>query len=258
MDKKIESYIDQIVSELTCDEKEKREIVDEMKDHLILLKSEYIEQGLSNEEATQKALESFGEQKQLRNGYQESLFPFYKLFKIGVWIFFGLYSFIVLFKLLFQRIILRILDYARLGDPDYNRYFFIPSDSNGFFDLKVWQINSNIIPFQSTMNYINGTNTPYLSNIIDNTLGNILIFLPFGVFLPILYRKYRTLSKVFVGSILISFLIEILQYVSQLGRFDIDDIILNTLGSIIGFTLVKVVNRITKLAKTNPFKENAT
>ena len=46
MDKNIETYIDQIVSELNCDENEKREIIDEMKDHLYLLKNEYLEQGL--------------------------------------------------------------------------------------------------------------------------------------------------------------------------------------------------------------------
>ena len=124
LDKKIETYINQIVSQLNCGEDEKREIIDEMQDHLTLLKNEYVEEGFTNEEATQKALESFGEQKPLTKGLQESLFPFYKVFKIGTWILFGLYAFIVLFKLFFQRIILRVLDYARLGDPEYNRYLF--------------------------------------------------------------------------------------------------------------------------------------
>ena len=157
MDKNIEIYIDQIVSELTCDEKEKREIVDEMKDHLYLLKSEYLERGFSDEEATQKALESFGEQKQLKNGYQESLFPFYKLFKIGTWFLFGLYSFIVSFKLLFQRMIINNMNYDNSVSFDfsyYNLYFFYPPDSTGFFDIEVWKLNSNIIPFQNTITYL--------------------------------------------------------------------------------------------------------
>ncbi|TKC19617.1 VanZ family protein [Robertmurraya kyonggiensis] len=255
MDKKIETYIDKIVKQLNCDEQEKREITDEMRDHLQLLKNEYIDQGLTKQEATQKALESFGEQKQLARGLQESLFPFYKVFKIVTWILFGLYSFIILFKLLFQRVIIRILDYARLGDLEYNRYFFIPSDSNGFFDLQVWQLNSNIIPFQNTMNYINGTNTPYLSNIIDNTLGNILIFLPLGILLPILFRKYRSLSKVFIGSTIISFSIEILQFISQLGQFDIDDIILNVIGSTVGYLFIKTIISSRGLLKGSKFRK---
>lgn len=257
MDKSIETYIDQIVSELTCEEKEKREIVDEMKDHLYLLKNEYLEQGLSDEAAARKALESFGEQEQLKNGYQESLFPFYRPFKIGAWILFGLYAFIVLFKLLFLRIIVRILDYARLDDPEYNRYFFYPPDSKEFFDLNVWQLNTNIVPFQSTINYINGSYHTNLDVILNNTIGNMLIFLPLGIFLPILYKNFRSLTKVLVGSLLISFIIEILQFVSQLGQFDIDDIILNSIGSIIGFMLVKATYILAKYTKLDLFlKEN--
>src|SRR5690606_9655306 len=142
LDKKIETYIDQIVSQLSCGEDEKKEIIDEMRDHLTLLKSEYVEQGFSDEEATQKALESFGEQKPLTKGLQESLFPFYKVFRIGTWILFGLYSTIILFKLLFQRIIFRITDYINAVTFDYpntNRYFFYPDNSNGFFDIEVWK-----------------------------------------------------------------------------------------------------------------------
>ena len=77
------------------------------------------------------------------------------------------------------------------------------------------------------MNYINGTNTPYLSNIIDNTLGNILIFLPLGIFLPLLFKKYSKFTKVIIASTVISFSIEFLQIALRLGQFDIDDIILN-------------------------------
>lgn len=252
MDKKIETYIDQIVSELTCDAKEKREIVDEMKDHLYLLKGEYLEQGLSEKEATQKALESFGEQKKIKNGYQESLFPFYKMFKVGTWILFGLYSFIVLFKLLFQRIILRITDYAHsvsFGYPDHNRYFFYPPDSNVFFDIEVWQLNSNIIPFQNIIVYLNGSDRFNLDIIINNTLGNVLIFLPLGLFLPILFKKYNRFSKVFICSILISFSMEVLQFILQIGQFDIDDIILNTIGCIIGYFVIIPTIKITILTK---------
>ncbi|WP_459980261.1 permease prefix domain 1-containing protein, partial [Paenibacillus sp. YK5] len=154
MDKKIETYIDKIVSELNCGEEQKREIIDEMRDHLYLLKNEYIEQGFTNEEATQKALENFGEQKQLINGLQESLFPFYKVFKMGTWILFGLYSLIILFKLLFQRMIIRITDYANGFANPY--YVFIPPNSEGYFDLEALKFNSNIIPFKNTMEYITG------------------------------------------------------------------------------------------------------
>ena len=69
LDKTIETYIDKIVSQLNCDEEEKIEIIDEMFDHLHLLKNEYLEQGFTTEEATQKALECFGEQKTINKWF---------------------------------------------------------------------------------------------------------------------------------------------------------------------------------------------
>ncbi|MBY0121590.1 VanZ family protein [Bacillus sp. S/N-304-OC-R1] len=261
MDKNIESYIDQIVSELTCDETEKREIVDEMKDHLYLLKCEYIKKGLSDKEATKKALECFGEQKHLKSGYQESLIPYYKVFKIGTWILFCLYSFIVLFKLLFQRILIRITDYTNavaFGDPNpsFNRYFFSPPDSNGFFDIEVWLLNSNIIPFQNTIQYIMGFDRFNMDIIINNTLGNIMIFLPLGIFLPMLFKKYYTFSRIFVSSIIISFSIEVQQFVFQIGQFDIDDIILYTIGCALGYFVIRTIRDFTGLMKKKTLEKS--
>jgi glycopeptide antibiotics resistance protein len=251
LDKKIETYIDKIVSQLNCDEEEKREIIDEMSDHLHLLKNEYIVEGLTEEEATQKALEDFGEQKQLTKGLQESLFPFHKVFKIGTWVLFGLYSFIILFNLLFQRIIIRFTDYYINGDT-FNRYVFTPMDSNGYFDFL--KFNSNIIPFKNTIEYLTGSDRFNMDIIINNTLGNILIFLPLGIFLPLLFKRYSRFSKVVVASIVISFTIETLQIILKIGQFDIDDVILNTIGSILGFLLLKIIKRIITLPKESFFR----
>lgn len=258
MDKNIETYINQIVSELTCDKKEKSEIVDEMKDHLYLLKNEYLEQGLSDKEATNMALKSFGEQKQLKHGFQESIFPFYKILKIGTWILFGLYSFIVLFKLLFQRIIIRITDYfnsVSIGLPNHNRYFSYPPDSKGFLDIDVWQMNSNIIPFHNTITYITESERFNQDIIINNTLVHILVFLPLGILLPFLFKKLNKFLKVFVSLIIISFLIEALQFFLQIGQFDIDDIILNTTGGVLGYFVLKTTSDFKGLIKRKGFQK---
>lgn len=246
MDKKIENYIDKVVNQLHCDEEEKREIIDEMRDHLQLLKNEYIDQGFTKEESTKKALESFGEQKQLTKSLQESLFPFYKVTKIGTWILFGLYSFIILFKLLFQRIIFRINDYYVTGDT-FNRYVFTPMNSEGHVEFI--KVNSNFIPFKNTIEYISGADRFNMDIIINNTLGNILIFLPLGIFLPLLIKKYSRFTKVIVASTVISFSIETLQLALKIGQFDIDDVILNTIGSIIGFLILKIAKSVITFPK---------
>ncbi|AZV43880.1 VanZ family protein [Peribacillus asahii] len=253
MDKNIETYVKQIVSELNCSEKEKSEIAEEMKDHLHLLKSEYIEQGFSDGEATQKALQSFGDRKNIKEGFQYSLFPYYKIFKVGTWVLFGLYSFILLWNLIFIRILDRIINSS---NPNYfNRYFWFPEDSNKFFDIEVWKLNSNIIPFQNTYEYMVGSDRFNLDIILHNTLGNILIFVPLGIFLPILFKKYKTFSKVCISSILITTTIEVLQFSLQIGQFDIDDIILNTTGGIMGYFILKSITKILNFTKWNVFQK---
>ena len=65
--------------------------------------------------------------------------------------------------------------------------------------------------------------------IFINVCGNILMFMPFG-FLGIVFPKlndFRTLIINFISAIVV---VESLQYITRLGVFDIDDIILNTLG----------------------------
>ncbi|MCM3743220.1 VanZ family protein [Sporosarcina luteola] len=241
MDKKFESYIDQIVNDLDCDKAEKKEIAEEISDHLKLLKQEFIEQGYSDEDAINKALECFGDEKQLRNGYKESISPYYKLFKISNWIIFYLFSFIVLWKLIFQRILERVINY-RNGFTQ-NHYFFSDEVQSGFFvfNLDAWKLNANLIPFKNTLNYVINHDRFNLDTIINNTLGNILIFIPLGVFLPILFKRYTSFSRAITFSIIVSFTLEALQFLLQIGQFDIDDLILNAIGSMVGFLFIKLI-----------------
>jgi len=249
MDQTIETYIRKIVSELNCDEQEKREIAEEMTGHILLLKQEYQEQGLSDSESTQKALQSFGDEKSIEEGFRHSIFPYYKMFRKLNWLLFGIYSFIVLCNLLFFRIISRIINYKH----DFNPYYYVPQEGQGFFNLATWQLNSNLIPFRNTYEYVMGADRFNVDIIINNTLGNVLIFIPLGIFLPVLFKKYQSLNQVVVGSMIITFTIEVLQFFLQIGQFDIDDIILNTIGGAVGFIIIKQVMRVAKLSRWTIF-----
>lgn len=249
MNQTIKAYIRKIVNELNCDEQEKSEIAEEMTGHLLLLKQEYQEQGSTDEEATQKAIQSFGDEKNIEEGFKHSIFPYYKIFRKINWMLFGVYSFIVLSNLIFFRIISRIINYKH----DFNKYFYVSPESNGFFDLTTWQQNSNLIPFNSTYNYILGADQFNVDIIINNTLGNILIFIPLGIFLPILFKKYQSFSQVLVGSLTISFTIEVLQFSLQIGQFDIDDVILNSVGGAVGYLIIKLLMKGANLTRWTIF-----
>ena len=97
----------------------------------------------------------------------------------------------------------------------------------------------NIIPFVEIMRYKIGT-----PNFSLNVIGNILIFLPFGYFVSN-YVKASKISHILFISVITSFTVELVQH--YIGRsFDIDDIILNVIGSVLGFFLYISLNAIAK------------
>ena len=109
-----------------------------------------------------------------------------------------------------------------------------------FFGFGRSQFNINIVrllPLISTFSFVK--ETILWKTIIINVFGNIIMFTPFG-FLGIVFPKlndFKTLIINFLSAIII---IESLQYFSRLGVFDIDDIILNTIGVAIGFWIYRI------------------
>ncbi|MBD7937292.1 VanZ family protein [Cytobacillus sp. Sa5YUA1] len=241
MDKEIESYIKQIVNTIDCNHVEKQEIIDEMTDHILLLKQEHMLNGKSEKEAVQLALADFGNQKSIAHGYNQSIFPFYRLFKVSSWLLFSLFALVVSWKLIFGRLLERVMNYA--NGYGYNFYFFSREEQMSFFNFNFseWGMNLNIIPFKTTINYLLNADLFNLDIIITNTIGNILIFLPLGLLLPVLFKQCRLFSVVTITAITASFSIELLQFFLQVGQFDIDDIILNTMGAMIGYLMYKTI-----------------
>ncbi|WP_158589621.1 MULTISPECIES: VanZ family protein [Clostridia] len=252
MEPKVEAYIHKLVSQLHCGKEEKKDIIDEVEDHLNLLIQEYKEAGFTNEAAVNKALESFGEQDHIATGLQTSLSPLYKVLKIMTSVLFGLYAFIILFKLLLERII--NLAFTSKQGVFLNHYVAVPKNYKGIFDFAYIHLNANFIPFKTTLHYMLESDSYNLSVILHNTIGNVLLFLPLGLFLPLLFKKYRVFSKMLVFVAIASLSIELLQLIVQVGQFDIDDIILNTIGSSIGFWcfvfLQRIKNEISSIPST--------
>ena len=69
------------------------------------------------------------------------------------------------------------------------------------------------------------------------------MFLPMGIYLPYLFKKLSNYKSFLVVMLIILFAVEILQFVLKRGAFDIDDLILNLLGAVIGFGLWKLINK---------------
>jgi len=77
---------------------------------------------------------------------------------------------------------------------------------------------------------------------------NIIAFIPMGLLISLILRK-PSFFKTFLISLSIVIILEILQFVTSLGIADVDDVILNILGCVIGHFVYKLVSKF-KLIKT--------
>lgn len=104
--------------------------------------------------------------------------------------------------------------------------------------------NVNLIPFQSinsTLNMIK-INPLFLTYTL---VGNVLFFMPMGFFVS-LYTKKKSLICTFLWSLFFIIIIELIQFITCLGVFDIDDMILNSLGVIIGWFSYNIYRKLFK------------
>ncbi len=79
-----------------------------------------------------------------------------------------------------------------------------------------------------------------------NLAGNIVAFMPFGFFLPMVIKNCKGWLLVTLLTLTTSFVIETVQLVTKVGSFDVDDIVLNTLGGILGYSCYYIVHKIRK------------
>lgn len=108
----------------------------------------------------------------------------------------------------------------------------------------------NLIPL------IDIVNSP--AEYIKNTALNILLFMPLGFLLPVIWSEYRDAKKIVLMGLVVSIIIEVLQIFTF--RFtDIDDLITNTLGAVLGYGIAKKISfklplKISEKEKTVPVK----
>lgn len=97
-------------------------------------------------------------------------------------------------------------------------------------------VHSNVRPGHSINAYLDGAST---LEAVRQLGGNLLLGLPFGVLLPVLMPPARGLLRVAVVTVCLMTLVELIQGALVTGRvFDIDDVILNTAGSLLGYLLI--------------------
>lgn len=106
--------------------------------------------------------------------------------------------------------------------------------------------NTNLEPFLTIRNYlyviIHRSNPYLIRHCVINLAGNILLFIPTGCMMPMAFPKQKKPLLFLLTCLGLILTVELAQLFSLLGSFDVDDIILNMAGLIIGYGLYWIVH----------------
>lgn len=102
---------------------------------------------------------------------------------------------------------------------------------------------ANFVPLKTIKMYIRYADR---LNSFENIVGNIVIFMPFGFLVPFTWKKNHGVGMIFALGFIFSMGVELTQLISGFGAFDVDDLILNTLGAILGYFVYKIIKKLFK------------
>lgn len=127
------------------------------------------------------------------------------------------------------------------------RFTFFPFEKlNGKIQPLILD-TANIIPFRINLApFVNITDYEKLFEVKLNIIGNTAMFIPIGIIWPSVYKELNTPAKAIGAGMLLSLCIEVLQLPFYDRVTDIDDLILNSLGFIIGYGIYAIVKGIKK------------
>ncbi len=104
----------------------------------------------------------------------------------------------------------------------------------------------NLVPLKEIKRFWEYRETLGLFAVFTNLVGNILIFVPYGFLISMFTYKGR-FGRVFLWSFGLCMGVELFQLVTRVGSFDVDDLILNTLGGVIGWFIFEICNIIRRV-----------
>ena len=116
-------------------------------------------------------------------------------------------------------------------------YFLFFSEEYGRAAMKERQYRYNLIPFVEIRRFWVYRKQLGLMAVVTNLFGNVIGFLPFGFILPVILDKMRSGWLIVLAGFGLSVTVEVIQLITKVGCFDVDDMILNTAGAALGYLL---------------------
>lgn len=115
----------------------------------------------------------------------------------------------------------------------------VPEMARDFEEMNGVRYIANFIPFKDLHSWQQFFSIQYL--------GNLLLLFPLGIYMPLIFEKFHNFKRVVISGLLVTLIIELTQVVISFGvgfsyrYFDINDIILNLTGLIVGNLVLKVI-----------------
>lgn len=136
-----------------------------------------------------------------------------------------------------QRVISQLVFILYLGVLFYFLFF---SERYGRTDISD-EYHYNLVLFREIKRFYRYREILGMKSVMINLAGNVVAFMPFGFFLPILWPRSGKFLYVAFWSFLFSLVAETIQLVYKIGTFDVDDLFLNTLGGIFGYMMMRLL-----------------
>jgi len=151
-----------------------------------------------------------------------------KILKINLVIYFIIYTITIIALTLFDEI------FGRNGIilVNWNRGLLNNYLNNSF----------NMIPFDTIKLFINGYKNGVVTqkDFFINVYGNLFVFMPYGIFIPLIFKRINKYYKFLIFITMFVIMIELLQFLTLSGSCDIDDLIFNVLGASIIYFICKI------------------
>lgn len=115
-------------------------------------------------------------------------------------------------------------------------YVFILFSSTVFFRGTILDKGCNLIPFWSYIAYFKGED----DSLLNENIMNVVVFVPVGLLAGLASRSINLLRALLIG-VCISITIEVLQFTFEKGFAELDDVMHNTLGCMIGYGISRLL-----------------
>lgn len=142
-----------------------------------------------------------------------------------------------------KKFIQNVLALAFIGYMVLLIYFLFFSEEYGR-TTHYTEYQYNLTLFRELSRYIKYRDVVGIDYFLINVVGNVVVFMPFGFFVPSLERKKHRSAleflKITVMGFLFSLAVETVQLVTKVGCFDVDDLLLNTIGVAFGYICYRI------------------